>query len=675
MKKVLLLSLSLLIGMAGFAQVKSMNEAAKQSVTTQKTVFDGTEITPAANYAPSAVLPSVSSTQLRDGEVTMFASMTTQYDLQSNSALGNRIAAWPDGSVAVTATWDNIGANTSSWPDRGTGYNYYDGGDFGDEPEERSEPIKSGWPSICAYNDGELLTSHNANGVTIYYRATRGEGDWEQLYTFGTANTGHDCTWARVGATSDGSIHVICAEQYTDASSHNVSEIIYFRSTDGGHTWTENPVFNNLSTEYNLQISADDYVMATNGNYVAVTFFSMTYDLFYMLSEDGGATWTKHMICENPFKAATGQNFDWGQQTVSSATDSVYWNDNSGSIAIGNDGTVHVTWAIGRWAPAPSSGWGYYSYWPFTLGAVYWNSNFVNEQGTNIIPKWGDWSGDAEYESAFVWPGQVLGGHGHTMDSDRIAAMAEATGDNNLHFYGYASEMNPGDPEGPSYLTDIWNQKPDDYGYRTNNCLTTMPSLAVDNSGGRYILYSGLSDKYTGATPSAGEFYLRRPFLHTCVDGVWEQYYEATVIVSGVAFNEQEAYSFTAYPNEVDGNMWFLYSSDDQMGLFLDGDLQTMVTDNVLYAVRIAKLDDVTETKDVVYNIYPNPASDYICIAADASADATITFVNLAGQTVKTINTSLTVGQNSISIDLASGVYFCTVNANGFSKTTKVVVK
>ena len=110
------------------------------------------------------------------------------------------------------------------------------------------------------------------------------------------------------------------------------------------------------------------------------------------------------------------------------------------------------------------------------------------------------------------------------------------------------------------------------------------------------------------------------------------------------------------------------------MGLFLDDD-QTVMTDNTIYAVRVAKIDDVTEVKDVVYNIYPNPASDYICISADAVADATITFVNLAGQTVKTINTNLTIGNNSISIDLASGVYFCTVNANGFSKTTKVVVK
>ena len=668
MKKVFLLSLGLLIGMAGFAQVKSMNEAAKQSATTQKTVFNGTEVSPAANYAPSTtVLPSVATTQIRGGEATLMETMETKYDLQSNSALANRIAAWADGSVAVTATWDD--GDDTSWPDRGTGYNYYDGSEFGDNPEARVEPLKSGWPSICAYNGGEVLTSHNANGVTLYYRATKGEGDWEELYTFSTATVGYDCTWARVGATSDGSLHVICAESYTE-NGNSVTEIAYFRSTDGGHNWVENSAFNALSLEYNKIIAADDYVMATNGNRIAITFFSINYDMFYMFSEDGGETWTKNMICEHPYKAATGSNFTWAQTAVSDATDSIFWNDNSGAIAIGNDGTVHVTFAIGRWTPAPESGWGYISYWPFTIGCVYWNSNYVNEQGTHVIPAWGDFSGDAEMESAFVWPGQLLGGHSHTVDVDRIDALVEAEGNHNLHWYGYASESNPNND--PEYLSDTWNNR---WGsYRTYNSLSTMPAMAVDNENGVYILYSGLSDKYTGSTASATQFYFRRPFLHTCVDGEWQNYNEATVVVSGVAFNNKEAYSFTAYPNEVNGELWFAYSSDELMGLYLDSDQQT-VSENTIYAVKVAKIEDVEETRDVVYNIYPNPASDYICIAADANADATITFVNLAGQTVKTINTSLTVGQNSISIDLASGVYFCTVNANGFSKTTKVVVK
>ena len=107
MKRVLLLSLGLLIGMAGFAQVKfNQGDYAKKSHVTNVKTFDGTEVSPAANYAPSAVLPSVTTTQIRGGEATLMPTMITQYDLQSNSAIGNRIAVWPDGAVAVSATWD-----------------------------------------------------------------------------------------------------------------------------------------------------------------------------------------------------------------------------------------------------------------------------------------------------------------------------------------------------------------------------------------------------------------------------------------------------------------------------------------------------------------------------------------------------------------------------------------
>lgn len=667
MKKVLLLSLGLLVGMAGFAQVRTNSENAKKNQLTHVKTNDGTEISPAAAYAPSAVLPSVTSTQIREHQiiVDLMSTMTTNYDLQSNSAIGNRIAAWPDGSVAVTATWDFSGDNT--WPERGTGYNYYDGSDFGDEPEARQEPAKSGWPTICAYGNGEILASHNT-GVNVYYRATKGQGDWELLTNL--QSNGHEWTWPRVACTADGTLHLICADQFTE-DGHNVSLITYFRSTDGGHTWTEDPYFNNLSVEYNKELSADDYVIAVNGNRIAVACFSMTYDLFYVMSEDAGLTWEKHIVCEHPYKAKYGQNFDWGQTTVSKETDSIHWNDNSGSIAIGNDGTVHMAWALGRWAPAPESGWGYYSSWYFTPGCVYWNSNYRNEQGTNVIPAFGNWSGDASHPE-WVWPGTLLGGHDYTMSYERIQLLEEAAGNGTLHFFGHASEKVQNDPEGPDYdsdlLNNIWGS------YRTFDGYSSMPSIALDNDKGVYILYSGLSDTRTG-TASGAEYYYRSPFLHVCVGGVWDEWYEATVVATGVAHGIEEAYSVTAYTNEVDDHLWFAYSADDGMGLFLDDD-QTVITDNIIYAVRVAKIpDDVTEVKDVVYNIYPNPASDYICISADAVADATITFVNLAGQTVKTINTNLTIGNNSISIDLASGVYFCTVNANGFSKTTKVVVK
>ena len=144
-------------------------------------------------------------------------------------------------------------------------------------------------------------------------------------------------------------------------------------------------------------------------------------------------------------------------------------------------------------------------------------------------------------------------------------------------------------------------------------------------------------------------------------------------------YDEGIAVNAVATPVNVN-EFWFSCQADDLLGLYWGNEAQqSSASDNIIYAFKVCGEGmDINETiaKDVVYNVYPNPASDYIFVSSSMDADATVTFTNLAGQTVKVVNTNLTTGDNSVSInDLNSGVYFCTVTANGYSHTTKVVVK
>lgn len=672
MKKVFLLSLGLLIGMAGFAQVKSsVKEAAKKSYLTHKSVFSGAEVLPATNFKPANVLPSVTSSRftIDDVEFVDFETMVTNYDLQSNAIVSNRIAAWADGSVAVTETWDASGS--TSFPDRGTGYNYYSGGEFGPMPESRAEPARSGWPTICAYGDGEILASHNT-GVNVYYRATKGEGEWEFLTNLQTAERAW--TWPRVACTENGTLHLIVCDQYANAQGNNISEIAYYQSTDGGHNWTmvTDPAIANLNADYLNQISADDYVLAVNGNTIALACFGITYDIFYVISNDGGQTWEKKIVAPFPL----GQ-FDWAQTAVSAETDSIYWSDGTGSIAIGDDGTVHMAWALGRWAPAPESGWGYLSYWPVTAGIVYWNSNYVNPNGGNQIPAFGQWTGDNNP----AWLSNGTNGRSSMMNDDRLMALAEEEGNINLHFFGFNSEAEPDNEDGlwATMTSEILDGR---WGIYKSYGIASHPNIAIDNENNIYVVYTSWSDARTSTQNAAGaEFYLRSAFVHTCVEGVWQLPYQSWSLSGDFVHSDDEVYPTTCYPYEVDGSMWFAYSADDQQGCYLNdfddanSNGQKDLSNNTWWVVKMAVIDDANETKDVVYNIFPNPASDYICISSEANVNATITFTNLAGQTVKSFNKALTVGENSINLNLESGVYFMTVNANGFNKTTKVVVK
>ena len=656
MKKVFLLSLGLLLGATGFAQNKAdllpKTNAKKQCVNVAvKQDVLGNE-TSAMNFSPSEALPR--ATQVRDfGEWLEAATMTTRYDLQSNSSVANRIAAWGDGSAAIVATWSSDDAYNT----RGAGYNYFNGTEFGNEPTERVEPVKSGWPSICAYGNSEYLAAH-CNGTHVYKRDVKGQGTWEDL---GEATS---YTWPRIAATEDGTLHLIAGKQ--DASNTKLNYIKYYRSTDGGLTWTENEYVANLEEEYHNGIGADDYVMTTNGNTIAIMFSSMQYDIFYIISHDAGLTWEKNVIAAFPYPDFDDdENWASGTPVISDLTDTIYSSDNSHSIAIDNEGTVHVAFGLIPWAPS-SEQQGYISIWTWMGGIVYWNSNYVNDMGTNCIPPYGTAAIDANHPE---WANNGENGISSTLNYDRLIALAWGDGDEidinpNFNIFGWQSEKNPGTPaDWSEYQSNHWGW------YRTYGFATT-PAVAVSDDVVT-IMYSQLSD-----ARDDGNFYYRSAFYHQRIDGVWNNPNTEVCLSTEFEHMSDEVYPTFGCPNVVDGYAWFGYSADDIQGLKLDDD-QTQNSDNLIWAIRLAVPYNpgISEQMEAVYNIYPNPATDHVVVSSAMNTDATIAFTNLAGQTVKTLNRNLTVGENTINIDLESGVYFCTVNANGFNRTVKVVVK
>ena len=136
-------------------------------------------------------------------------------------------------------------------------------------------------------------------------------------------------------------------------------------------------------------------------------------------------------------------------------------------------------------------------------------------------------------------------------------------------------------------------------------------------------------------------------------------------------------------PNTVnDGEFWFGFQSDYEVGLYWGSSAtQTSATENGIFVMKVladpemVSVPESNEAKDVIYGIYPNPATDYVVVKSAMDVEANITIINLVGQTVKQFNKSLKMGENTICIDLKSGIYFCTISANGFNKTIKFVVK
>ena len=680
MKKVLFVTLAMAVAMTGFAQRVAVSPAMKSvTMTAQKRaaerISDG-----AAAQGIQFTMPEHMTQTSRD--FSTFETMVTNYDLQSNSALGNRIAVWPDNSASFVATWDHSGETT--FPDRGAGYNFYDAsvGDINDMPDVRQEPMKSGWPTIAACGDGEIMASH-ATGVNLYYRPTRGEGEWQLIYNWG--NDFGAPTWPRVAVSGANNefIHLVMCKQEGNSTIGYTNHIYYVRVKHVGDEWdipaelNDFPGLDNTADgDYRNQLSADDYVMAAHGNDVAVMFSSYTTEVFYMISHDNGETWERQIVMPWAEPNAHAHEFD---DYPTGCTDTLVSSDGSHSIAIDNNGTVHVAFGLFRWMQTEADR---YTYWPaYRYGIVYWNSNYTNEQGGHEIPLYGNFSQDASH------PEWGLSGIGESFQIERIDALCEADGNHNLHCFGYVDEDGDGEINFPSVSGAQWHYR--SYG------LTTMPGLSIDNEGNMAIIYSVWSEVRV-CEPT--QFSYRSAYV-TLRDSGGTWYDDVVNLTGDFMMQYTEAYPCTASPVAYDGSFWMYFSGDDNQGLFLDIDEENypnsnggVLTDNTIYAVMLTPDKDMPglETWSVQHNeavnpmttvrVYPNPATDVLNIEVNASQSSamSINVFNIMGQKVMEQNVNINAGMNCPAIntaELSSGIYFVTVKANGFENTMKFIVK
>lgn len=664
------------VAMTGFAQRATVSNAAKNANATAQKRSELRQIDGSAVQGIQFNMPQnmVNANRSLD-DFDEYTTMTTNYDLQSNSSLGNRIATWSNGCASFVATWDH--SNNTSFPDRGAGYNHYcpDTKGMGDEPEERQEPMRSGWPSIAACGDGEVLASH-ASGTNVYYRPMRGEGEWQLLVNF------PEGTWPRVvcSGPNDEYIHVVFADQIGNAAPYD-NHVYYVRSTDRGQTWSEVIDFpgidNSDNGEYRNQLSADDYVMAANGNDVVVMFSSYTTEVFYMISHDNGETWERQIIAPYPVLGENGEpvhaidfaDFPEGM------TDTIHTCDNSQSITIDDNGVVHATFGLFHWKVADAES---YSYWPaYGYGILYWNSNYTNPQGGHEIPIFGSFANDANH------PEWSNNGVGYTLIPERIDELQATDGnENNIMVFGYVDENGNGQIDYENVIGATWH-------YRSLG-LATMPSISVDNLGNMCIIYSIWSETRVNAETT---FSFRSAYVayKDCESG-WVLDENGINLAEDFMHELDEQYPCVAATHGYNGQFWVMYSADDKQGLYLDIDPDNYpnsnggsITENYQYACLIRPEGLGINEHEAVNpmtsaRLYPNPASDMLNIEVNASqaSEMSISIYNIMGQNVMNQNVNITTGMNTRNInisDLNSGIYFVTVKANGFENTMKFIVK
>ena len=631
MKKVLLLSLGLVMGLGAFAQqvaVKALPAPVK--ATLERKALGTDVVVGTVDFTATRGTQSVVVNE--ELEYTEAEAFYTTYDLQTNSLVANRMYQAKDGSVAVVATMSTQEYD-ASFADRGTGYNFAKAGDmdsWGDIPDERVEDIRTGWPTIAPYGaEGEILVNHS-EGLNYWIRTVAGEGEWDGPHAIPNPDAtkiegieeGLTLSWARVVTTGENNdvVHIFAAA--TGSSSYYQ---FYVRSTD--------------LQEWDVQLSplakddlaigfyaADDYAVAANGNNIAVVYCAgWVSNVMVYESNDAGLTWNSRIVWESPI-----HGLDWATDE-NSLVEKCYGPAHA-AVAIGKDGVTHVALSVGLYERTElGNTYGIY-YGMSTDGIAYWNDTTAWEyvvEGTDTIgvPSPIRSYRDTELKHALrLWWDAADEGY-IEMDLSNFCAWMPPHAEDGFGEFDLTYQYTGSD-----------GQTAGDY--QAFFGLSAYPSIAVDPFGNLAISWCSPDmnrDLYNGV------YYMRTPFVKYKPANVpywWQVNNHGTSMYQDFIHTGDEATCISAVTASVNPNeFWFSCLSDDTPG-FYTGSVtsQPNISTSTVNVFKFTPAEgytsdewlNVNETIDVVYNIFPNPASEYINISSSMDANAVVTFSNTA---------------------------------------------
>jgi hypothetical protein len=620
------------------AAMMAQSKTSGNSTRPIQTQFNGSEILPAASKTKVA--------NKANDHVTEIGSTT--YDLQTNQSMGRRIIN--HGDSTLSATWtisQEFGNSDAPFADRGTGYNYFDGSEWGPEPDERLEKgLRTGWPSISISSDGrEVVVAHSPQSgqvtLGVLSNSAKGESDFSLKTPF---KNNASNIWVRTAAV-DSFLYVISNHTASDGdltdSNGITSPMYYSRSINNGDTFAIDHIALPGYDSTNFSSGGGDgYSIDAKDSIVAISYTAGgTNFLALWLSKDYGINFELINVDSFPFP-----NLGAAQDTVQTdvdgdgATDTVLVADHT-SVLIDNDGETHVFWTEYR---------------------LY---NDGKDAGT---------------------PGSFIPFY----NTEQIVGLKHwSTRDTSVQYIARMIDCDGGD--GAITMGSAYNSEGNRYG---NSYTLKTPQAGINDAGDIFVTYSALVERDTTT------------FDNSIVAG--QQYSDVFVIYTednGATWSDQQNISasagvedvFPSIARDVDDNIHVLYMSDEEPGTILQGSDQASLMAMNYAKVSVADIKAGTlgntncpiatgiDTKALARALsqnYPNPANTIsnIDLRLNETTNLELTLKNVLGQTVAVVaNGVYAPGLHnfSISVDnLSNGVYFYSLTANGTSVAQKVIV-
>lgn len=554
---------------------------------------------------------------VRDLVVTSNVIGLTQYDLQSNAAIDNRFVG--STSDALAATW-TMSLELTPWTDRGTGYNRWADGSWGEEPYERIESVRTGWPSIAqTASDREVVVNHA--GIDTPLRMTwrdGGSGAWSEADIPSDVEVGK--LWPRMaaGGADGNTLHIICISTPegnggTILNGQN-GGMLYYRSTDGGDSWdvTDHQFAELDSSQFN-GFSGDSYAIHARGNTVAFAVFNDFADTFVMVSEDNGDTWTQHIIVDFPVDLYNIDDGlpeigdDWNDDGIFSE----FFNaDGAGAVHIDVNDDVHVTFGEMYYMDDDTTDGGTFSYFPGVNGLAYWNESLGEDSVQTIA-------------------------YAYDIDESQTLDLED-----NIALY-YVS-------------------------------LSGFPSMASDENGQLFVSYSAIREDYTSGDQNYRHIYL----VHSEDSGATWNTDAACDVTPDSEYDGFESVFGCLSPTVENNELHLIYQRDFEPGLNVRGDEDAPDLNDIVHLsipadglgdceiVDVLDPQSVTEIwADEDVRLFPNPATDAVDLVLNMKGQVWVRVFSPLGTLVMENQINAPLHRMHVE-DWSSGLYLIEVQQN-----------
>lgn len=545
----------------------------------------------------------------------------TQYDLQVNSSLGNRILLHDDGKVSTAFIMSSDGSPYST---RGTGYSHFNGTEWDDIPLNRLEPNRAGWGNIGTVEKNgktvEFVVSHHwsadgssTGGLYIMTNDDIGSGNFSVDKVYKVDANGP--AWPR--AVGNGKYIHIYSSVTTGFYQGIPTPNRYYRfDVETGEFDKERVLFDGYNADAIKRGQNDCYQMDVSGNTIAIVTGGSGQNLYLFKSTDNGDNWSTTVVDSFGIQ---GYN---GNQTTKG--DTLRTNTGSVEVLLDNNDNAHVWWAV-----------------------------------TSILD-------DTENDSSWVFF-PAANGIMHWNESNKTPQIV-----------GRTLDINENDQL--DLFSDQWSSNP---GARySNNSLACFPDAGIDADGNIFLLYSAPNED---ALSPEGPVYRDVYVVYTEDDGVsWSnpqpiiENYEAEDVYAHIARNiddklhiiwQRDDYAGTAVINGHVGTLsTILYAGINKEDVLND---KFKINRTSIYETNI----------NTPLNIFPNPttASSFIQFNNQKNETASVNIYNSVGQKIKALNNiQVSEGQNLINLKTESfnkGVYLIQLVKNDNTYTENLIIK